>query len=98
MKLWLACLSLTRAQVRSLYSIAMLAGIIAFCGAGAVLLWFAYDAALFNPQWFRLATEAIRYIFALIAMFAAIVALTVFGADYFKAKYGDAEIEAGGRD
>ena len=92
-----AIMSLTRLQVRSLYSVSLLLGIVALCGAGALLLYFAYDAALTNPLWFGLAVEVIRYIFALIALFALIVALTVFGADYFKAKWGDKEFEAGDR-
>lgn len=92
-----ACLTLTRQQVRSLYSVAMLAGIIALSAQGALLLYFAQDAALHNVLWFKLAVEVTRYIFALIALFALIVALTVFGADYFKAKWGDKEFEAGDR-
>lgn len=90
-----AFLSLSREQVRSLYSIAMLAGIVALCAIGSVVMFFAYDAATENPAWFGLAVEVVRYVFALIAMFALIVALTVFGADYFKAKWGDNEFAAG---
>lgn len=96
-RIWHAILSLTRQQVRSIYAIAMLAGIVAYCAMGALVLFFAYDAALENRDWFRMAWEVLRYIFFLIAMNAAIVALTVFGADYFKAKYGDKEVEFGGR-
>lgn len=94
-RIWRAALSMTRTQIRSLYALAMLGGIVAFCGAGAAIMWFAYDAALANPSWFKLAVEVIRYLFALIAMFALIVAMTVFGAEFFKAKYGGNEIEFG---
>lgn len=93
-----ACINLTRPQVRSLYSVAMLCGIIALSAQGGVLIWLAEEAALANPPWFKLLVEVVRYVFALIAMFALIVALTVFGADYFKAKWGDTEFEAGDRD
>ncbi len=93
-----ACLGLSRQQVRSLYSVAMLCGIVALSAQGAVLIWVAEDAALANPPWFKLLVEVVRYVFALIAMFALIVALTVFGADYFRAKWGDKEFEAGERE
>lgn len=90
-----AAVSLSREQVRSLYSVALLAGIVALSACGAATVWLAEDAALANPPWFKLLVEVTRYIFALIGLFALIVALTVFGADYFRAKWGDKEFEAG---
>lgn len=92
-----ATVSLTRAQVRSLYSVAMLAGIVALSAEGAILIGLAEDAALHNLLWFKLLVEVIRYLFGLIALFAMFIGLIVFGADYFRAKWGDKEFEAGDR-
>ncbi len=90
-----ASLGLSPAQVRSLYSVAMLAGIVALSGFGVLTVWKAEDAALHNHEWFRLLVEVTRYIFLLIGGFALGVLLIVFGADWFKAKYGDKEIGFG---
>lgn len=92
-----AACGLTRAQVRSLYSIAMLAGIVALSAESWVLLGMAKGAASGDPRWFNLLVERLRYDALLVALFALIVALTVFGADYFKARWGDKEFEAGGK-
>lgn len=95
-RLFRALIGLSREQVRSLYSVAMLAGIVALCGAGALLIWQAESAALVNVLWFKLLAEVIRYVFALIALFALIVGMTVFGAERFKIKMGDKEFSAQG--
>lgn len=91
-------IGLTRAQVRSLYSVAMLAGIVALSIESWVLLGMAKGAASGDPRWFNLLVERLRYDAMLVGLFALIVALTVFGADYFKAKWGDREFEAGGKE
>lgn len=93
-----AITSLDRAQVRSLYSVAMLAGIMALSVESWVLLGMAKGAASGDPRWFNLLVERLRYDAMLVGLFALIVALTVFGADYFKAKWGDREFEAGGKE
>ena len=91
---WKALLSLTRQQVRSLYAIAMLGGIVALSAESWLLIGLAHGA---EGEWFSLLLERLRIVSALTGMFALIIALTVFGADYFKAKYGGAEFEAGGK-
>lgn len=93
-RLWKALLSLTRQQVRSLYAIAMLAGIVALSAESWVLLGLASGA---EGQWFQLLLERLRIVSGLTGLFALIVALTVFGADYFKAKFRDVEFESGAK-
>lgn len=85
-------LSLTRQQIRSLYALAMLGGIVALSAEAWLLIGFASDA---EGAWFALLLERLRIISGLTGLFALIVALTVFGADYFKARYGDKEIGFG---
>lgn len=90
-----AAVSLTDAQIKSLYSVAMLAGIVALSAGAAVLLTFAYGAATANHEWFKLAVEILRYMMGLIGLFALAQALIVFGADYFDFKWGDKEARGG---
>ncbi len=92
-----AILALTREQVRALYSIAMLFGIVALSVESWVLLGIAYNAAQEGEAsaFFGLLVTRLRYVSVLTGMFALIVALVVFGADYFRAKWGDNELSAG---
>lgn len=94
-RVWRAMLSLTRQQIRSLYAIAMLGGIVSLSAEAWILVGLASDA---EGQWFVLLLERLRIVSFLTGMFAGIVALTVFGADYLKAKHGETEIEFGDRD
>lgn len=92
---WL--LSLTRQNIRSLYAIAMLAGIVALSGEAWTMLYFVHHAvAEGEPSVFVEALlERLKYNALLTGLFALIVALTVFGADYLRAKWGDREIGFG---
>ena len=94
-KIWAAMLSLTRTQIRSLYALAMLGGIVALSVEAWFLVAFASDA---QGAWFGLILERLRIVSALTGLFALVVALTTFGADYFRAKYGDNEVEFGDRE
>jgi len=85
-------LSMTRTQVRSLYALAMLGGIVALSVEAWFLIGFARDA---TGPWFLMLLERLRYVSGLTALFALIIALTVFGADYFRAKYGEHEVGFG---
>lgn len=96
MKLFRALIGLSREQVRSLYSVAMLGGIVALCCLGFTFIWWGEDAALVNVLWFKMLAEVIRYVFALIALFALIVGMTVFGAEHFSLKWADKEFSAKG--
>lgn len=94
-RLFRALIGLSREQVRSLYSVAMLGGIVALSAESWILLGMAKGAASGDPRWFALLVERLRFDAILVGLFALIVALTVFGADYFKAKYGDKEVGFG---
>lgn len=95
-----ALINLSRAQLRVMFSLAMLGGIIALSMQNIALIAVVYrklgDAApgsLFgqmalNQQWWNN---------AIMAGFAAILGLVVWGADYLRAKYPGGEIEAGDR-
>lgn len=93
-----AIVALDLRQVRSLFAIAMLSGIIALSAENWVLMGLAYRAVekgeVFHI-WFDLIVERTRYNSGLQAWFAIIMALIVFGADYFRARYGDKEIGFG---
>jgi hypothetical protein len=92
-----AIVALTGRQIRSLFSIAMLSGIIALSVENWVMMFLAYDAGrgeVLNG-WFKLIIERTRYNSGLQAWFAVILALIVFGADYFRAKLGEKEISFG---
>ena len=92
---WKALISLTREQVRSLYAIAMLLGIVALSVESWILLGFAHHAAKEDGPMFGLIVRQLEFIAILTGIFALIVALVVFGADYLKAKYKDVELSAG---
>jgi len=93
--------NLDRRQMRSVFSLGMLGGIIALSMQNVALLYGAYAA----PQ--PIARESLVGVMALsqqfwnnaiMAGFAAILGLVVWGADYLKAKYKDAELETGSRE
>ncbi len=93
-----AVINLTRQQIRSLFSVAMLSGIIALSVENWSMLALAYHAMEQGEPftaWFGLLLERTRYNSGLQAWFALIMGLVVFGADYFRAKWGDREFSAG---
>lgn len=93
-----AIVSLTQRQVRSLFGIAMLAGIIVLSWQNMGLTYVAARAVEKGDMYrvfFHLIQEQIRFNSALIAWFALILGLVVFGADYLRARWGDKELSAG---
>lgn len=98
MNLWKAIIALSREQVRSLFAVAMLAGIVALSAQGWAMVGLLHHVAHegeFSKELFGALIFVLRWTFYLIAGGAGCVALVVFGADYLKAKYGDAEIGVG---
>lgn len=93
-----AIVSLTGRQMRSLFSVAMLAGIIVLSWQNVGLTYVAARAVEKGDTYvsfFNLIQEQMRFNSGLIAWFAFILGLIVFGADYFRAKWGDKELSAG---
>lgn len=93
-----AIVSLSMRQVRSLFAISMLAGIIALSFENWVIIGLAHNAVEGGEMfriWFDLLLERTRYNSILQGFFAFIMGLIVFGADYFRAKWGDKELSAG---
>lgn len=93
-----ALVNLTSRQVKALFSLGMLGGMIAL-SLQNVALTFAAKQAVEEGDTFRiyfdLIQEQMRFNSGLIAWFAVIMGLIVFGADYFRAKVGDKEIGFG---
>lgn len=97
-RLWRAIVGLGREQVRSLFAVAMLAGIVALSAQGwaaVALIHHVAHTGTFNRDLFNVLIFVLRWTFYLIAGGAACVALVVFGADWLRAKYGSAEIDLG---
>lgn len=93
-----AIVALKREQVRSLFAVAMMCGIIALSAENWLILGLAHDAVEAGDKfsgWFNLLIERTRYNSGLQGFFAMIMGLVVFGADYLKAKWGDKEFSAG---
>lgn len=95
-----AIVALDFQQVRSLFAIAMLCGIIALSMENWVLTGLAHHAVSEGEAmtgWLTLLIERLRYNSGLQAWFAIIMGLIVFGAEYFRARFGDKEFSAGRR-
>lgn len=93
-----ALVNLTRQQVRAIFSLAMLLGIIALSFQNMLLLYWVFSflkGAAPGSLFGQMALSQQFYNNAISAGFAAIVGLVVWGADYLKAKYGGVELEAG---
>lgn len=93
-----AVICLTGREMRSLFSVALLCGIIALSIENWVMVGLAHHAIESGDMfrvWFDLLLERTRYNSALQGWFAFILGLIVFGADYFRAKWGDKELSAG---
>lgn len=93
-----ALINLTRPQMRAIFSLGMLFGIIALSFQNMVLLYWVFSflkGAAPGSLFGQMALSQQFWNNAISAGFAAIVALVVWGADYLKAKYGGVELEAG---
>lgn len=93
-----ALVNLSRQQIRAIFSLAMLLGIIALSFQNMLLLYWVFSflkGAAPGSLFGQMALSQQFYNNAISAGFAAIVALVVWGADYLKAKYGGVELEAG---
>lgn len=85
-------------QMRSIFSLAMLGGIIALSLQNAGLIYLARraldDGDTYRPL-FEMLQGQLQFNSGLIAWFAGIMGLVVFGADYFRAKLGSKSLEMG---
>lgn len=85
-------------QVRSLFAIAMLCGIISLSAENWTYMWLAHHAVEEGEtlkSWLGLLIERTRYNSGLQAWFAFIMGLVVFGAEYFHVRWGDKELGGG---
>lgn len=90
--------NLTARQMRAIFSLAMLGGIVALSGQNAAYTYWAKDAVEQGERllpWFNLLAEQIRFNSWLIAFFSGIMGLVVYGADYLRAKFGQFEASTG---
>jgi hypothetical protein len=95
-----AIVALDFRQVRSLFAIAMLAGIISLSVENWMLVGLAHHSIERGETvgaWLALLIERTRYNSGLQAWFSIILGLVVFGAEYLRAKWGDSEFDAGRR-
>lgn len=91
-----AIVALLFRQIRSLFAIAMLVGIMALSVENWVLVGIAHHAVSGGESmsgFFALLIERLRYNSALQAWFAVILGAVVFGAEALRAKWGDKEID-----
>jgi hypothetical protein len=93
-----ALVNLTRQQVRAIFSLAMLLGIVALSLQNMALLYWVSSflkneapGSLFG----QMALSQQVWNNAIAAGFALIVGLVVWGADYLNAKYGNAQLGIG---
>lgn len=91
-------LDLTPAQLRTLFALTMIGGMVALSVQNVALSFFAKNAIERGDTYlpfFDLIQEQMRFNSALVAWFAIIMGLIVFGADYFRAKHGESELGFG---
>jgi hypothetical protein len=92
--------NMSDAQIKALLTIGMLAGMFTLSVQNIGFTFVARRAVekgdLYSP-FFDLVQEQMRFNSGLIAWFAIILGLIVFGADYFKARVGNNEIGVGRR-
>lgn len=95
---FIALVNLSRQQMRSLFSVAMIGGMMALSTQNVLYAYLARRAVdrgeVYQPL-FGLILEQMRFNSGLVAWFALILGLVVFGADYFRARLGEKEIEFG---
>lgn len=90
--------NLTGRQVRALFSLALLGGIVIHSATNWIYIFIVHSMVIegdLNMVFFGMILEQMRFNSAIIGLFALFVALIVFGADYMKAKYGAAEVSLG---
>jgi len=90
--------NLSSRQIKALFSLAMLGGMITLSFQNVALTYVAKSAVEKGDTfraYFDLIQEQMRFNSGLIAWFAVIMGLIVFGADYFRAKVGDKEVSFG---
>lgn len=90
--------NLTSRQIKAMFSLGMLGGMISLSMQNALLTYVAKSAVEQGDTfraYFDLIQEQMRFNSALTAWFAVIMGLIVFGADYFRAKVGDKEVGFG---
>lgn len=90
--------NMTSVQVRSVFSFAMLGGIMALSVENWVLIGLAHHAVESGEKsdiWFGLIVERTRYNSGLQFWFALVMALVVWGATRFRVRSGDREIDMG---
>jgi len=93
-----AIVALTFPQVRSLFAVAMLCGIIALSVENWAMMALAHHAVAEGETmkaWLGLIIGRTRYNSGLQGFFALILGLTVFGAQYMRARWGDKEVNIG---
>lgn len=93
--------NLSAQQVKALFSVGMLAGMVSLSFQNMGLTYVAQKAVDKGDTFrifFDLIQEQMRFNSGLTAWFAIILGLVVFGADYFKARWGDREFETGHKD
>ena len=93
-----AIVALSFVQVRSLFSIAMLAGIISLSvenWAYMALAHHAVEEGEVLKAWLGLLVERTRYNSGLQAWFAFIMGLVVFGAELVRVRWGNREFTGG---
>lgn len=85
-------------QMRSIFSLGLLGGIIALSLQNIGLIYLAKqaldDGEVYRPL-FTLLQSQMRFNSGLVAWFALILGLVVWGADYFRASLGKKSIEMG---
>lgn len=93
-------INLSREQMRALFSVAMIGGIIALSTQNMVLIimeWLGVEDTQPGSLFGRMVLNQQWWNNAIMAGFAAILGLVVFGADYFRAKVDQKEIEFGSK-
>lgn len=92
-----ALVNLTRTQMRAIFSLGMLGGIIALSFQNLVMLYWVYVKGVSNNDtlFAQMALSQQFWNNVIMAGFATIVGLVVFGADWLRAKYGGLEFAAG---
>ena len=93
-----ALINMTQQQIRALFSLGMLGGIIAlsFQNIGLIIMvrQFLRDASK-GSLFGEMALNQQFWNNAIMAGFGVILGLVVFGADYLRARHGDSEVSVG---
>lgn len=92
-----ALVNLTRTQMRAIFSLGMLGGIVALSFQNLGMLYLVYAKGISDKEtlFAQMALSQQFWNNAIMAGFAAILGLVVFGADYLRAKHGGFEFAAG---